>query len=259
MGGRRLISFPDGKWEIVPQLGPMFGPLVTPHDLDGDPAGPALKDYVPVEMVDLRLLADFLTGVLPRPHNELGRSGAVCPYSAGSLRRGMMSMTACRLDTIDDNALLKAMSTLRKVFLTQRAAQDVEEIFRSVTVVFPHLPVAEGSALIDRVQKFLKRAFIDEGLMVGEFYPDCPAPGVYNAAFRPLQTPVVCLSIRHMTVFDAPFMIDDDAALSAFLLRFGGGGENHVRNSAANRNCPQTTARVQAVVASQLPKVEARI
>ncbi|MGK2911868.1 MAG: DUF6875 domain-containing protein [Sphingobium sp.] len=249
---------PDEKWETPAQPYMMFGPLITPRDLAANSTQAGLGDYSQTEISNLRALAEFMTGVLPRAHDDLGRAGAVCPFSSGSLRRGMMRLTASRLRHIDEGILSDAMSLLRHVFLSKKIDDDPEEVFRSITVVFPHLPVVEGARLIDHVQKSLKPSFVRSGLMIGEFYPDCPAPGLHNAAFRPLQTPVVCLSIRHMTVFDAPFMIDDDQHLALFLDRYGGGGEHQVRNSVASRNCPRTSARVQAIVASQAQAFEVR-
>lgn len=257
-GGTDLDIFSDDRWEVPSRPYKMFGPLITPLDLALNATQAGLSDYSPAEISNLQALAEFMTGVLPRTHEELGRAGPVCPYSSGSLRRGMMRLTASRLRHLDDDLLSDAMRMLRHAFLSEKMNENTEEVFRSITVVFPHLPGKECAAMIDRVQQSLKPSFVRSGLMIGEFYPDCPAPGLHNTAFRPLQTPVVCLSIRHMTVFDAPFMIDDDQHLALFLARYGQGGENRVRSSVANRNCPQTFARVQAVVAAQGKPYEVR-
>lgn len=249
----------DGKWDIASQPYMMFGPLVTPHDIATNAAEAGLSAYSPAEVSSLRSLADFMTDVLPHPHDDLGRAGAVCPFSSGSIRRGLMGLTASRLDRVHEEYLATAMDALREVFLSARLLEKDDEIFRSITVVFPHLPLDEGSILIDKVQKALKPSYVKDGLMLGEFYPGCSAPGIHNAMFRPLQTPVVCLSIRHMTVLDAPFMLDDAQHLAAYLDRYGGGGAHRVRNSATTRGCPRTSARVHAVIKSHGPGYEASL
>lgn len=227
-----------------------FGPLVTPQDIAACDADAGLDDYSEREIASLASLATFMTGFLTQPNDELGRNGSVCPFTPGSLQRGLMSITASRLDAVDDQSLFDAMDALRDVFVSKGSTEDPDEIYRSISVVFPHLPVDEGSQLIERVQKALKSSYIAEGLMIGEFYPECPAPGLHNDAFRPLQAPEVCLSIRHMTAFDAPFMMDDDQHLSYFVAHYGADGERHARRAAAKRGCPHTMARLEAILAA---------
>jgi hypothetical protein len=101
-------------------------------------------------------------------------------------------------------------------------------MYKAIIVLLPMLPASRVAEMVDAVQKKLKPGYIREGFMIGEFYPGCPAPGLHNPAFRPLQTPVASLAIREITPFDAPFMIDDDLYVAGYLERFGWAGHERL-------------------------------
>lgn len=177
------------------------------------PAGPA--------EAALRAMADYVARDLTREHPDLGRGGAVCPYAAGAVRRDLVRLAASPLDRVDATAMRSAVAELRCVFEDlAAAAAPRDRVYAAALLVFPSLP-AGGSALIDRIQREAKPAIVRDGLMIGEFYPGCPAPGLYGARFRPFDAPVPTLAIRMMTAQDAPFLRDDPRFVAAFERRFG--------------------------------------
>jgi hypothetical protein len=72
-------------------------------------------------------------------------------------------------------------------------------------------------------------------MMIGQFYPSCDEPGLRNPAFRPLQSPVISLAMRDITIFDAPFMLDRAEYIDAFVATFGAAGESMIAKAARAR------------------------
>lgn len=206
----------------------MLGPLVSVRDIlagHGDGSCPRAASSRDVLLTIARYVSDFLT----KAHPELGRPGAVCPFAAGGLQRDAITVTASTLDRPDKAALLEAISGLAAQFDAVGAGSSASyELYRAVIVAFPRLPVADAVVLIEEVQRELKPDFVARGLMIGEFFPGCPAPGLHNDAFRPLDTPFCSLAIRRMTVSDAPFMVDDDRFAAAYLSRFAAEGQRRL-------------------------------
>jgi hypothetical protein len=198
------------------------------------------------EVIDAKLqsqllaMARYCRDFLTRPSPQVGRSGPVCPFTSRAIARGTLLITACTLNDADGRPLTEALGVLREAFLTHDASLSEEnQLFHSVVVVFPGLPADEAPALIEEAQRSLKPDYVDAGLMIGEFYPGCPAPGLHNADFRPLQSPVPAIAIRHMTPQDAPFMLGDPRFRESYERRFGEEGSRRVQDLLDRRaGCP---------------------
>jgi len=149
----------------------------------------------------VRWIEEFLTG----HHPDLGRDGAVCPYTATSLRRGLMRVVSYDASA-GDSAFL---DVVRRLLDELRGAASLlgDEAIYSASVVVP-FGVADPVILgqIERVQVALKPECVSQGVMIGEFWPGHAMPGLHNRAFRPLATPVPMLAMRHMVLSDLSFL-----------------------------------------------------
>ena len=96
-----------------------------------------------------------------------------------------------------------------------------EAQYKTILVLFPDLEPSQSPGIIDTIQSTLKPEFIPKGLMIGQFYPSCEEPALWNHDFRPLRSPVPLLAIRHMVPTDFPFLKKDAGWLAAFLQQFG--------------------------------------
>ncbi len=219
-----------GRWEILSQPFLSFGPLATPAEILSRTLEAGIDFYSERVLSSLDAFADYITNDLTSEHPDLGRPGPVCPFIKGALQRNLLRLTACSLDEAGEDPLTFIMDQMRQEFQNSAGSGDFngEEIYRSIVVLFPHLSTETGPDLIERVQKKLKFSFVDQGLMIGEFYSTCAAPGLHNPDFRPFQAPVLSLAIRYMTVFDTPFLIGDDQYIESFCRRFGESGRKRV-------------------------------
>jgi hypothetical protein len=214
-----------------------FGPLMTVREIlasrdDGglDAAGRGLRDMA-------RYVAEFLTA----PHPKLGRAGAVCPFASRGVEEGNIRLTACRIDghgPEEEARISAAMLGLRSLLAALEAA-DAEPAYRAIVAVFPALSEPHGSAMIERVQRELKLSFVERRLMIGQFFPSCPEPGLRNPEFRPLQSPVISLAIRNIAISDAPFMLGRQDYVDAYLRIFGPLGVERIEKARLERRPPQ--------------------
>lgn len=164
-------------------------------------------------------------------HPDLGRSGAVCPYTQPCLDRGLLWLTVHpgarpSLDRLASDAVRFGDWFLELPPRDGRFAQ-----FKAILILLPELPAERGPDVIDVVQRALKPSFVARGLMIGQFYPGCTRPGLWNPDFRPLSSTVPLLTLRHMVAADAGFLTDQPVHLAAYLERFGDAVPHRLRGT----------------------------
>lgn len=237
-----MIEYLQGQRREPSLYSPAFGPLVTPRDILALNPASGVGAYDPGALQGLTVMARYVSEFLTSGSPDLGRAGAVCPYTARALEQDLIRLTAFPLEEPDEAAVAAGMESLSGALARLGAGAEEARRHRAIVAVFPRLPEAAGSMMVERVQKALKPAFIARELMIGQFYPSCPEPGLWNAGFRPLQTPVVSLAIRNITIFDAPFMLERQAYVDAFVRVFGAAGEERIAKARADRRragvCP---------------------
>lgn len=158
---------------------------------------------------------------LVKSHPELGRSGPVCPYVQPSLDKDLLWLGVHPGSDPPLDGLAAAAERCRRWF--RRLAPQAGRLaqFKAILILLPDLPPERGPDVIDVVQHALKPRFVTDGLMIGQFYPGCSKPGLWNDRFRPLSSTVPLLTVRHMVPADVGFLNDDPAHLAAYLARFG--------------------------------------
>ncbi|RVX38100.1 hypothetical protein EDD27_0391 [Nonomuraea polychroma] len=185
--------------------------LVEVSDLDGD------HDLVLRYGDALRRVVTWAREYLCRPHPELGRKGPVCPFAQTALDRGTFFL-AVRPGRPSAEEVAELLAGYRSWFQRLVSPPRVSPQFRTILVLLPDALVE----VVDAAQRALKPEYVEAGLMIGEFYPGPPPkPGLWNADFRPLSSPVPLLAIRQMVATDLPFLKDDPRQAAAYAERFG--------------------------------------
>jgi uncharacterized protein DUF6875 len=105
-----------------------------------------------------------------------------------------------------------------------------EGLLNAALIAFPDVV---DYTLIDALQQELKPDFVREGLMVGQFYPGCREPGLWNRNFRPLESPVPLIAVRYMVSNDFPFLSSNPAWIETYLRRFAPSMPSQVRSTLA--------------------------
>jgi hypothetical protein len=153
----------------------------------------------------LAVTAAWMRRFLARPHRELGRSGPVCPFVPGAIVQDTIWLADCSLGRGERQAIIEIIGLFRDLFLNLEPKSGDAAGWKAMVIVFPNVPV-EDADVIDSVQSELKARFVDAGLMIGEFHERNESPGLRNADFRPLRSPIPALAIRHMVETDLPFL-----------------------------------------------------
>ncbi|MEV0170329.1 DUF6875 domain-containing protein [Streptomyces sp. NPDC050803] len=180
---------------------------------------------------------------LCNPHPDLGRRGPVCPYVPASLAWGRFHVVPYPAADMPRAAVAMAVEHCRQLLLARSAerrrgsTKGDAAVHTTVLLTFPALDPVPAQVLVEEVQHRAKTAFVEQGLMIGEFHPGPPpAPGLHNPHFRPLASPVPLLALRHMVAADQPFLRSDPTHLAAYRRRFGSGA----------RTAPSAAPREQA-------------
>jgi hypothetical protein len=177
------------------------------------------------------IVLKWLREFVARPNPQLGRAGSVCPFVPNSLQLDSIRITELSPEKLGLDGLCKIFSDYRDLFLATEPTGGPEALNKAFLVAFPSLSASgtSGIALLNEVESRLKRSFIEKGMMLGEFDPTNQAHGLRNPDFRPFQSPVPLLGMRHMVEADLPFMTSPSYSaeecssyLRSYLFRLGG-------------------------------------
>lgn len=170
--------------------------------------------------------AAWLRSFLTRPHADLGRKGAVCPFMEQSLKLGRAALSSVDVSGPRGQRRLETTARSALARLGEDAAGD--NVYNAFVMVPVGTDESTRAAIVLDVQQELKAEAIAAGKMVGEFFPGHPMPGINNPSFRPLAAPHPLLAVRTMVITDILFLVfpsippaDRLAYLDVWHSRFG--------------------------------------
>ena len=167
------------------------------------------------------------------PHIDLGRSGNVCPFVPQALDKQALRVTMTSDTTVDGaRAAVRNMADVLQEMpttkLNENQSRNSDEMFKAIIIGFPDVSPADAPDIIDALQAELKADFVCRGMMIGQFHPNCPEPGLHNPDFRPLQAPIPALTIRYLTKYDLPFMTSKFEFIENYVSALGEEGRRYV-------------------------------
>ena len=173
------------------------------------------------DLAALRSVADWINTYVLKPHKELiGRDGTVCPYLPGSVERKTLWLAAEHV--ADGGADVAELMARYKRRLLEAEPPDGDVNYNVVAVVFTDLPAERAEAAFSDVfQQLAVRSYVEDGVLFGPYYEGNEATAIYNSSFRPFESPVPFLFVRHGVVSDWKFFVDDDEWLGLWARRFG--------------------------------------
>lgn len=185
---------------------------------------------------DVRLLAKWLQLYTTRPHPHLGRPGPVCPFTTAMTRaNSLVPYTYPWPGDGDLPVLIHALRAALELFPTLPWPDGARDL-RVLAVLVPGLPPSQWH-LSDEAQRAVQHQALHNGLMIGQFHPACPEPGVHNPGFPAHRSPLPTFAIRHMTLHDVRFLHRDPRSFAAYRQRFA-----HHHTAAARQKHPELTA-----------------
>jgi heptaprenyl diphosphate synthase len=157
----------------------------------------------------------WLTSYIEKPHRELGRSGAVCPFVETARLRGEVHRYGVRWP---EDGTLGDMERLAHMAIRQFREESFGKVGRSLRallIVIIGLPV-EGRFLVDQAHSNYKEHAVAEGLMLGQFHPECAAPAAWNADFPVNRAPYPLFAVREIAFHDILFLHGNDACFEKY-------------------------------------------
>jgi hypothetical protein len=173
----------------------------------------------------LRTVADWIRTFVVRPHEDLGRAGTVCPFVPVSLERKTLWLATEQIADRSVPEVVELMSGYKRLLLDARPSEGDDAIYNVIVVVFTDLSPDRAQRLFDDVLRDLAvPSYVDDGILFGPYYEGNEGTAIYNSSFRPFQSPVPFLFVRHGVTSDWKFFLEDDAWLKLWAQRHGGSG-----------------------------------
>lgn len=168
---------------------------------------------------DMATLMGWVHSYLMAGHADLGRTGAVCPFTKQAGKLDTVRLAISHATASDED---EAFSLIRKCFaeLEQIPCKPGMEHFRTIIVGFPDCATPEGMTMLEGVQKGHKFYSLSRFRMIGYMFAGNEATGLWNPDFRPLRAPMPVLAIRHLVEQDAPFAARHPLLMVPYLAKF---------------------------------------
>jgi hypothetical protein len=164
-------------------------------------------------------IAFWVRTYLMRPHADLGRSGDVCPFTAGAARLDTVRIGVSGAAAGDDATILAIMNEAVRALDAIPCAR-LMRMFRTIIIGFPNCVDDAGLRVLKRVQNRLRPHSIFRGKMIGFFEPASGDKGLINSAFRPMRSPLPLLAVRSLVEQDAPFVVRNPLLTPIYLAKF---------------------------------------
>lgn len=195
----------------------------------------ALAGRFPAYAAGLPWLREFIM----RPHADLRRPGAVCPFVEQSAADDALIFAIRSGARGGAGEAFAIMAPMADAFRALEPTSGAKLGVKALVVFFPDLPEADTAEFIDGGHRLLKPYMVERGLMIGEFHPLSEVPGATNPDFRPMRAPVPAFVLREMAMHDTKFINNADEAperrilyLRSYLARVGPTVPRKVRESA---------------------------
>jgi hypothetical protein len=170
----------------------------------------------------LHAVADWIKTYVVRPHKDLGRAGPVCPFVPGSLERKTLWLAPEQIADRDGPEVVELMNGYKRLLLDTRPTDGDHAKYKVIVVVFTDLPADRAQGVFDDVlQQLAVPSYAEHGILFGPFHERFEGTAIYNSNFRPFQSPVPFVFVRHGVISDWKFFLDNEDLFNLWARRFG--------------------------------------
>lgn len=193
------------------------------EDLEADSRTAGLESG---DLEALRAVSEWIKTFVAQPHENLvGHAGTVCPFVPGSLERKTLWLVPERIADRELPDVVELMSCYRSRLLDTPPAEGDDGTHNVFVVVFTDLPADRAKGVFGEVLNQLAvPSYVEDGILFGPYYEGNETTAIYNARFRPFESPVPFMFVRHGVVGDWKFFLDDDQWLGLWAHRHGESG-----------------------------------
>jgi len=170
----------------------------------------------------LHAVADWIKTFVVRPHKDLGRAGPVCPFVPEALERKALWLAPEQIAGLEVPAVVELINDYQRLFLDAQPTDGDDADYKVVVVVFTDLSADRAQGVFDDVlQQLAVSSYAEDGIVFGPFYQGNEGTAIYNSSFRPFQSPVPFLFVRHGVISDWKFFLDKEDWLNLWARRYG--------------------------------------
>jgi hypothetical protein len=174
------------------------------------------------DLAALRTVADWIKSFVARPHKDLGRDGAVCPFVPESLEKKTLWLAPEHIADRSVPEVVKLMNGYTTQFLRVQPTDGDGANSKVIVVVFTDLRADRAQGVYgDVLQQLAVPSYAKDGILFGPFYEGNKGTAIYNSGFRPFQSPVPFLFVRQGVISDWKFFLDNDEMLNLWARRYG--------------------------------------
>ena len=148
-----------------------------------------------------------------RPHPDLGRKGAVCPFAKPSHDERALLFSAFDCEGMPFDTYIAVMMRLPYLFDRLAKARPEPSDLLSLAVFPLGLSADAYYKFIDCAHVVLKPFYMECGMMLGEFHPNSTVRGAHSASFRPMRSDMPLFVIRAMALHDMLFIDSESTPL----------------------------------------------
>jgi hypothetical protein len=205
---------------------------------------------------DPQLRETYATGLawmqrfIMRPHADLGRKGAVCPFAKPSHDERALLFSAFDATAMPFDTYIATMMRLPYLFDGLARARPEPSDLLSLAVFPLGLPADAYYKFIDCAHVVLKPFYMECGMMLGEFHPASTVHGAHSASFRPMRSDVPLFVIRAMALHDMLFIDGESTPL---------GMRVHELECFLRWNAPRLSAAERERIAARLAERKAQL
>jgi hypothetical protein len=183
------------------------------------------KELAASDLEALQAVADWIKTFVVKPHKDLGRAGTVCPFVPVSLERKTLWLASEQIADREVPEVVELMSGYKRLLLETRPTEGDDVIYNVIVVVFTDLSADRAQGVFDGVLQHLAvPSYAEDGILFGPYYEGNEGTALYNSNFRPFQSPVPFLFVRHGVTSDWKFFLDDEEWLNLWAHRYGESG-----------------------------------
>jgi hypothetical protein len=173
----------------------------------------------------LHAVADWIKTFVIGPHEDLGRAGPVCPFVPGALERKTIWLAPEKIADRGVPHVVELMNGYKSLVLETQPRDGDDAIYKVIVVVFTDLSPDHAQGVFDDVLQHLAvPSYVEDGIVFGPFYEGNEGTAIYNASFRPFQSPVPFVFVRHGVTSDWKFFLEDEEWLHLWARRSGESG-----------------------------------
>ena len=203
----------------------MAAPIANLYLLEDLDDASKTKPLAKSDLDALRKVADWINSFVTKPHKDLGREGAVCPFVPGALERKTLWLASEHVADRSLTDVVQLMNGYKTQFLNTQPIDGDGVDNKVIVVVFTDLSADRAKGLFgDVLKQVALPSYEKDGILFGPFYEGNEGTAIYNSGFRPFQSPVPFLFVRQGVISDWKFFLDNDEWLKLWAHRYGKSG-----------------------------------